>query len=74
MEGGRKEAIDCLKESTGLNKTEKRFKNIEIQIYDSEEHWNDNFFKEKGIAEKIILKQEKNEKVKNKNKKETKTR
>ena len=74
MEGGRKEAVDYLKESTGLKETEKRFKNIEIQICDSEEHWNDNFFKEKGIAEKIILKQEKNEKTENKDKKETKTR
>ena len=60
MEGGRKEAIDCLKESTGLKETKKRFKNIEIQIYDNEEYWNGKFFKEKEIAEKIILKQEKN--------------
>ena len=74
MEGGRKEAIDYLKENTGLKETEKRFKNIEIQIYDNEEHWNDNFFKEKRIDEKIILKQEKNEKTESKNKKETKTR
>ena len=74
MEGGRKEAIDYLKENTGLKETEKRFKNIEIQIYDSEEHWNDNFFKEKRIDEKIILKQEKKEKTESKNKKETKTR
>lgn len=73
-EGGKQEAIDYLKESTGLKETEKRFKNIEIQIYDNEEHWNDNFFKEKEIAEKIILKQEKNEKTESKNKKETKTR
>ena len=73
-EGGRKEAIEYLKESTGLKETEKRFKNIEIQIYNNEEYWNDNFFKEKGIAEKIILKQEKNRKIESKNKKETKTR
>ena len=72
IEGGRKEAIDYLKKSTGLKETEKRFKNIEIQIYNNENHWNDNFFKEKGIAEKIILKQEKNQKNENKNKKETK--
>ena len=57
-----------------MKETEKRFKNIEIQIYDNEEHWNDNFFKEKRIDEKIILKQEKNEKTESKNKKETKTR
>ena len=74
MEGGRKEAVDYLKESTGLKETEKRFKNIEIQIYNNENHWNDNFFKEKGIDEKIILKQEKNQKNESKNKKETKTR
>lgn len=60
MKGGRKEAIDYLKESTGLKETKKRFKNIEIQIYDNEEYWNGKFFKEKEIAEKIILKQEKN--------------
>ena len=58
-EGGRKEAIDYLKKSTGLKEIEKRFKNIEIQIYNNEEYWNTKFFKEKGIAEKIILKQEK---------------
>ena len=74
MEGGRKEAVDYLKESTGLKETEKRFKNIEIQIYNNENHWNDNFFKEKGIDEKIILKHEKNQKNESKNKKETKTR
>lgn len=73
-EGGKQEAIDYLKESTGLKETEKRFKNVEIQIYGDEKHWNDNFFKGKEIAEKIILKQEKNEKFENKNKKETKTR
>ena len=60
MKGGKKEAIDYLKKSTGLKETEKRFKNIEIQIYNNVNHWNDNFFNEKEIAEKIILKQEKN--------------
>ena len=72
--GGRTEAIENFKKNTELERTEKKFKNIEIQIYDNEEYWNSKFFKEKGIAEKIILKQEKKEKIENKNKKEIKKR
>lgn len=74
IEGGKQEAVDYIKEFTGLKKTESKFKNVEIQIYKNEENWNDNFFKEKRIVEKFILKQEKNEKFENKNKKEIKIR
>ena len=72
--GGRTEAIENFKKNTELERTEKRFKNIEIQIYKNDRNWNDDFFLEKGIAEKIMLKQEKKEKIENKNKKEIKKR
>lgn len=45
-------------EKTGLEDTIKRFENAEIQIFKNDEYWNDKFFSEKGIKDKIVLKSE----------------
>lgn len=51
-------------EKTGLEDTIKKFENAEIQIFKNDEYWNDKFFSEKGMKDKIVLKSEpKKEKI-----------
>ena len=67
--GSEKKAVKQIFEETGLENTKKIFKNAEIQIYKNNENWNDNFFTEKGMKKKIVLKeQEENIKTEKNNK------
>lgn len=62
--GNEKQAALRIYEKTGLEDTMKRFENAEIQVFKNDEYWNDKFFSEKGMKDKIVLKSEpKKEKI-----------